>query len=44
LPSGGLTAELTKAVSFHATADYTTNIGGEKQRVVEGNIGLTITW
>ena len=23
---------------------YSTNLGGEKQRLVEGNIGLTVTW
>ena len=41
---GGLVAELTKAVSFHVTGGYSTNLGGERQRVVEGNIGLTVNW
>ena len=28
----------------HQPGDYSTNLGGEKQRLVEGNIGLTVTW
>jgi autotransporter family porin len=41
---GGLVAELTKSVSLHVTGDYSTNLGGERQRVVEGNVGLTVNW
>ena len=41
---GGLVAELSKSVGLHVTGDYSTNLGGEKQRVVDGNIGLTVTW
>jgi autotransporter family porin len=41
---GGLVAELTKSVSLHVTGDYSTNLGGERQRVIEGNVGLTVNW
>ena len=41
---GGLVAQLSKSVGLHVTGDYSTNLGGEKQRVVDGNIGLTVTW
>ncbi|WP_306306738.1 autotransporter family protein [Nitratireductor aquibiodomus] len=40
----GLVANLTKQVGLFATADYTTNIGGEKTQIVEANLGLSITW
>ncbi|MFC5585762.1 autotransporter outer membrane beta-barrel domain-containing protein [Nitratireductor kimnyeongensis] len=40
----GLVANLTKQVGLFATADYTTNIGGEKKEIFEGNLGLSITW
>ncbi|MCC5779478.1 autotransporter outer membrane beta-barrel domain-containing protein [Nitratireductor sp. B36] len=40
----GLVANLTKQVGLFATADYTTNIGGEKKQIFEGNLGLSITW
>ena len=38
----GEVATITKAVAFPATAGYTTDISGEKQHVVAGNIGHTI--
>ena len=39
---GGVIASLTEKISVFATADYTTNLGGEKTRAFEGNIGLSI--
>lgn len=41
---GGLTLDLTEKASLFATADYTTNLGGEKTRLWEGNIGLNVKW
>lgn len=41
---GGVVAKITDTVSLFATADYTTNLGGEKTRVFEGNLGLSIKW
>ncbi|CAD0217047.1 autotransporter domain-containing protein (plasmid) [Agrobacterium fabrum] len=41
---GGLVASLTEKVSVFATVDYTTNLGGERKRAIEGNIGLNIKW
>ena len=41
---GGVIARLTEKISLFATADYTTNIGGEKKRVFEGNVGLSVKW
>jgi len=41
---GGLTLDLTEKASLFATADYTTNLGGEKTRIWEGNIGLNVKW
>jgi outer membrane autotransporter protein len=41
---GGIIARLTESTTFFATADYTTNIGGEKTRMFEGNIGVSIKW
>ncbi|WP_425960457.1 autotransporter outer membrane beta-barrel domain-containing protein [Rhizobium nepotum] len=41
---GGVTAALTETVSLFATVDYTTNLGGEKTRSWEGNIGLSVKW
>ncbi len=41
---GGVVAKLTDTVSVFATADYTTNLGGEKTRVFEGNIGVSVKW
>jgi outer membrane autotransporter protein len=41
---GGVIAKLTERTSLFATADYTTNIGGETERVFEGNIGVGFKW
>lgn len=41
---GGVVASLTERVSLYATLDYTTNLGGERTRIFEGNIGLNIKW
>jgi hypothetical protein len=31
-------------VSIFATGDYTTNLGGDKRRVLEGNLGFSVKW
>ncbi|SDA73917.1 outer membrane autotransporter barrel domain-containing protein [Sinorhizobium sp. NFACC03] len=41
---GGLVAKLSETTSRYVTADYTTNLGGEKIDVLEGNIGLRVKW
>ena len=41
---GGVTVDITEKASLFATADYTTNLGGERTRVWEGNIGLNVKW
>ncbi len=41
---GGITVDITEKASLFATADYTTNLGGERTRVWEGNIGLNVKW
>lgn len=41
---GGLTADLTRTISLHAVVDYTTELDGERQRILEGTVGLTIRW
>ncbi len=41
---GGVVAKLSETLSVFATADYTTNLGGEKRRVWEGNLGLSVKW
>ncbi|MGN6307287.1 MAG: autotransporter family protein [Mesorhizobium sp.] len=41
---GGIVASLTKDLSLFITADYTTNLGGEKKRIWEGNLGLNVKW
>ncbi|GAA2863256.1 outer membrane autotransporter protein [Aminobacter niigataensis] len=41
---GGVIAKLSEHTSMFATADYTTNIGGEQKRVFEGNVGLSVKW
>jgi type V secretory pathway adhesin AidA len=40
----GIVAKLSEKISLFATADYTTNIGAEKTRILEGNTGLSIKW
>jgi len=39
-----LTLDITEKASLYATADYTTNLGGERNRIWEGNIGLNVKW
>jgi outer membrane autotransporter protein len=41
---GGVVTNLSKKVSLFATADYTTNLGGEDKRIWEANAGLSIKW
>jgi autotransporter family porin len=41
---GGVVAKLSESTSLFATADYTFDVDGEKWRVLEGNIGLSIKW
>ncbi|UCI13624.1 autotransporter outer membrane beta-barrel domain-containing protein [Mesorhizobium sp. B2-1-1] len=41
---GGVTAKVTDKVSLFATGDYTTNLGGDKRRILEGNLGVSIKW
>ncbi|WP_246676630.1 autotransporter outer membrane beta-barrel domain-containing protein [Mesorhizobium sp. B2-4-4] len=41
---GGVTAKMTDKVSLFATGDYTTNLGGDKRRILEGNLGVSIKW
>lgn len=41
---GGVVAKLSESTSLFATADYTTNLGGEKIRVFEGNLGISVKW
>ncbi|RZJ02957.1 MAG: autotransporter outer membrane beta-barrel domain-containing protein, partial [Brevundimonas sp.] len=41
---GGVVANLTSAVSVHAVVDYTANVDGERRRIVEGSVGLTVRW
>lgn len=41
---GGVVVTLSEATSLYATADYTTNLGGERTHVIEGNIGLKVKW
>jgi autotransporter family porin len=41
---GGVVAKLSESASLYASADYTTNLGGERTHVIEGNIGLRIKW
>lgn len=41
---GGVVAKVTDKVSIFATGDYTTNLGGEKRRILEGNLGFSVKW
>ncbi|WP_217571151.1 autotransporter outer membrane beta-barrel domain-containing protein [Mesorhizobium sp. GbtcB19] len=41
---GGVVAKVTDKVSVFATGDYTTNLGGDKRRVLEGNLGVSVKW
>lgn len=41
---GGVVAKVTDKVSLFATGDYTTNLGGDKRRILEGNLGFSVKW
>ncbi|RUZ16125.1 autotransporter outer membrane beta-barrel domain-containing protein, partial [Mesorhizobium sp. M7A.F.Ca.CA.001.09.1.1] len=41
---GGVIAKVTDKVSIFATGDYTTNLGGDKRRILEGNLGFSVKW
>lgn len=41
---GGVVARVTDKVSLFATGDYTTNLGGDKRRILEGNLGFSVKW
>ncbi|MEP6566901.1 MAG: autotransporter outer membrane beta-barrel domain-containing protein, partial [Mesorhizobium sp.] len=41
---GGVVARVTDKVSIFATGDYTTNLGGDKRRILEGNLGFSVKW
>ena len=41
---GGVVAKVTDKVSIFATGDYTTNLGGDKRRILEGNLGFSVKW
>ncbi|MBB6469991.1 outer membrane autotransporter protein [Aminobacter lissarensis] len=40
----GITHAFTDKVSAFAVADYTFNLGGERSRFFEGNVGLQVKW
>ena len=41
---GGVVAKVTDKVSIFATGGYTTNLGGDKRRILEGNLGFSAKW
>lgn len=41
---GGVVAKVSESTSLFATADYTFDIGGEKARIWEGNLGVSVKW
>ncbi|WP_137928934.1 autotransporter family protein [Mesorhizobium comanense] len=41
---GGVVAKVTDKVSIFATGDYTTNLGGDRRRILEGNLGFSVKW
>jgi autotransporter family porin len=41
---GGVVTQLTTKTSLFATADYTTNLGGEDKEIFEGNVGVSVKW
>jgi outer membrane autotransporter protein len=41
---GGIVANVTENASIFATGDFTTELDGERTRILEGNIGLSIKW
>ncbi|WP_174522191.1 autotransporter family protein [Cedecea neteri] len=40
----GLVAQVSQNGSLYATTGYLTNLGGERQRVVTGNVGVRWSW
>lgn len=40
----GVTHDFTKTVSAFAVADYTFDVDGANQEIIEGNIGLRVKW
>ncbi|WP_205246530.1 MULTISPECIES: autotransporter outer membrane beta-barrel domain-containing protein [unclassified Enterobacter] len=40
----GLVAQVSQSGSLYATTGYLTNFGGERQRVVTGNVGVRWNW
>ncbi|WP_457580581.1 hypothetical protein [Ensifer canadensis] len=41
---GGVVAKLSELTSLFTTADDTTNLGGDKTQVLDGNIGISMKW
>lgn len=41
---GGVIAKVSDKVSVFATGDYTTNLGGDRRRILEGNLGFSVKW
>ncbi|UVK42947.1 autotransporter domain-containing protein [Mesorhizobium sp. AR07] len=41
---GGVAAAVTKDVSLFASASYSFEVAGEKQRMFQGNVGLHVKW
>ncbi|UVK39274.1 autotransporter outer membrane beta-barrel domain-containing protein [Mesorhizobium sp. AR10] len=41
---GGVVARVTDKVSIFATGDYTTNLGGDRRRILEANLGFSVKW
>jgi autotransporter family porin len=41
---GGFTAALTRSISLHAVVDYTIDVEGQRQRILEGTLGVTVRW
>jgi type V secretory pathway adhesin AidA len=41
---GGIVAQITDSIGLYATANYTTNLGGDDLRIIEGNAGINVRW
>ncbi len=41
---GGVIAKVSDQVSIFATGGYTTNLGGDSRRILEGNLGFSVKW
>lgn len=41
---GGIVAHVSQNGSLFATANYLTNLGGEQQRIITGNVGARWSW